>query len=94
MNQPIAANRTVVALAPVAIAGATLDRLPTLAELAAVVRDRAERAFGRRVDLGLLERIAGDAAARVLGDPAPRLYAYLPDLALRDVRDALERYAA
>lgn len=81
-------------IAPVAIAGATLDHLPSLAELSAVVRDRAERTFGRRVDLTLLDRFAGDAAALVLDSPAPRLYAYLPDLALRDVRDALERHAA
>lgn len=81
-------------LVPVAIAGATLDHLPTLAELSTVVRDRAERTFGRRVDLTLLDRFAAAAAARVLVDAAPRLYVYLPDLALRDVRDALERHAA
>ncbi len=91
MNTAITQNRTVAA---VAIVDSTLDHLPSLTELSAVVRDRAERTFGRRVDLTLLERFSGDAAARVLVNPEPRLYAYLPDLALREVRDALERYAA
>ena len=41
-----------------------------------------------------LERFALEAAIDVLSSPSPRLCAYLPDLALREIRDALDRNAA
>ncbi len=79
---------------PVIIAGATLSGPTTSAELAAIVLARAERAFGHRSDPARLARYAREAAAAVLDGASPRLHAFLPDLALRGVRDALEREAA
>lgn len=79
---------------PVVISGATLDRPITPNDLAAVVLARAERAFGHRVDSARLARHARAAAEAVFSGAPPRLYAFLPDLALRSVRDALERDAA
>jgi hypothetical protein len=75
------------------IAGVTLDRLPTCAELAEIVLDPAERTFGRRADGTLLERYALEAAIDILSRPSPRLSTDLPDLARRQVRDALETNA-
>ncbi len=76
------------------IVDVTLAAPPTHIELADVVRDRAERTFGQRADPMLLERYARDAARDVLSVASPRLYTFLPDLALREVRDALDRNAA
>ena len=79
---------------PVVIAGATLDRPITPSELASVVLARAERAFGHRADAVRLARHARAAAESVFSGAPPRLHTFLPDLALRAVRDALENEAA
>ena len=81
-------------VSPVVIAWATLSGPTTPNELAAVVLARAERAFGHRADAARLARHARAAAEAVFSGAPPRLHAFLPDLALRSVRDSLEREAA
>lgn len=90
----VAPRQTTETVMPLILAGVALDHIPTSTELAEVVLDRAERTFGRRADGTLLERYALEAAIDVLSRPAPRLAAYLPDLALRRVRDALDPVAS
>ena len=80
-------------VSPVVIAGATLDRPTTPNELAVVVLVRAERVFGHRADTARLARHARTAAESVFSGAPPRLHRFLPNLALRSVRDALERDA-
>lgn len=73
---------------------AQLTERPSYVDLADVVLDRAERAFAARTDGTLLERYALEAAIDVLSTPDARVYNYLPELAMREVRDALDRNAA
>jgi hypothetical protein len=53
----------------------------------------ARQTFGRDVDPGLLERLAAKAVDELMLG-APRLQDFIPDLALRAVREAVEREIA
>ena len=67
---------------------------PTAVELAGVIFETAGRTFGSGVDASLLERVALEAATDVLGAPTPIVYDYLPELALRTMRESLGQRAA
>lgn len=71
-----------------------IEARPSVAELAEVVLKRAERRFAARVDAVSLERLSFAAAAAVLDAPGAKVFAFLPELALRQVRESIERDAA
>ena len=73
---------------------ASLTRLPQYTDLAEVVLNRSEQAFGRRTDGTLLERFALEAVIDALSSPSPALDAAQPVITPRGHRAHTESKAA
>lgn len=69
---------------------ATAVRMPAPAAMTARVMSEARRVYGTSIDDGLLARCVDQAVAG-LWTESTKVTTFIPVLALRDVRDMLER---